>query len=522
MVSPQNLRSGSESNLSFDSMSPVELPDSSIDFGTNLTKRDAEAIVKLNSEKQSMKRDPESSSRNRRKGQIALDFAATSSPQISNADNYEIERFSDDIDSGDLKKLDGEVSSPRVTNQNAVIPTQTVKDEGITCKGLVNQRTGTAQEDAAEGISTQILENDKVIISAHESIAKGVTNEGLATQAGTKQKFANKEVDTQGIGSRGIPNMDVTSFKTASVNKEIFNDKNTDNIKLKELPCEEKVDGNHEKNSKISNNYEIDKNEIQVASKHSTMKIPLTITVSASSRSNMSQNTEISNEKRESPQKRAPRVAPKPTSPIRSLDFSTDIQSPDQTTNRSTSQQDDYHESEGNTPLNISGNTKKLRDRFNAESETKDGDRREKSERATGKESPIWPSSRQSSVERSEKSAVGRSHSNTAKLVEKFTKEVEKKADGKEESPLTRRGVSVKEMLKQFESGDEIDDDDAPTPRKRSGHAREKDSQSPNLAGKSGSASFPREQKQSHSNKQSEEKVRSVSDFGTKREPKFV
>lgn len=223
----------------------------------------------------------------------------------------------------------------------------------------------------------------------------------------------------------------------------------------------------------------------------------------------------------------APMVAPKPLSPISMTNRNSFVGLNDDVVERASTPKEDSNEmetnsSEKNNNAAISGNTRKLRAKFNVES---DLDRTEKSKLWSGKdrdESPLrekLPLSRQSS-EGSDKGKQSTGRRSTAKLVEKFTKETEtrKGSRGSEEnSPLTRRGVSVREILKQFESGDEMDDDESQIPRRRSAQGNDRDTRD-EVTVKQGS--LPREQKSGGSNK-SEEKTRSVSD-GTKREPKFV
>ena len=223
----------------------------------------------------------------------------------------------------------------------------------------------------------------------------------------------------------------------------------------------------------------------------------------------------------------APKVAPKPLSPISMTNRNSFVGLSDDVIERAPTPKEDSIEketssSEKNNNANFSGNTRKLRAKFNVES---DLDRPEKSKLWSGKdqdESPLRekvPLSRQSS-EGSDKGKQLTGRRSTAKLVEKFTKETETRKESRgsgENSPLTRRGVSVREMLKQFESGDEMDDDDPQISRRRSAQGSDRDSRE-EVNVKQGS--LPREQKSVGSNK-NEEKTRSVSD-GTKREPKFV
>eukprot|EP00794_Sanderia_malayensis_P007744 gene7744-8585_t len=200
----------------------------------------------------------------------------------------------------------------------------------------------------------------------------------------------------------------------------------------------------------------------------------------------------VSTSKRGTLSKTGPRVAPKPPSPAVSTSKQEDLvaksascvqvdaRTEDEEISRNidcSSSCDSATEDSSRSLVHISGNTRKLRDKFTAaldgsgnSTKTADieGDDDLIKTQQMKRESS---SSRQSSFEtegddKQEATVMGqRGTQNTAKLVEKFIRKSEMKQPGRKSSPvdggpLSPRGVSVKKILKQFESGDEMGDDE--------------------------------------------------------------
>ena len=471
VISPQNFRSGSDSNLSFDSLSPIELPDSSTDFGMNSTKGDStESHTQMVPEVESnAKGEPDSGIRIRRKGQATLVSSGNISLQTKDCTIYEAKEAGDHVDNG--VRGQQEITDERLMSEKT--DNKYVDDMVATDKGLDNQE----------------------VIALHEDSVRGEISHELASRNSSRQE------DT---GSRRscLQGSDEESCEKSTAEECNLSDGSTYNVVLSALRCEEIVEQNYEKDMdrpEISSENAVDRQGALIPRKQIAIG-PLSIKVSSSSRI----HSEAPGVKKDSSLKRPPKVAPKPTSPPHTSDSSTDVG--DELTDQT-------------KELNISGNTRKLRDRFTAESGIIDSDMKHRDrQHGQAKDSPV----NQSPGKTREKVQLVRSVSSTAKLVEKFTKEAEKKIDGREESPVTRSGMSVREILKQFESGDEMDDAEVQTPGKKSSYSRERVSQTSVAVGEDGPENLPREQKQLNLGNRNDEKMRNASDFAGRREPKFV
>ena len=459
-------------------MSPVEIPDSSTDFRTDLSKPGlAEIDIQRTSGRESSsKREPNSAARIRRRGQVTLDHPRVSSRKIRRND-LEESSAQDLVD--EREQLDQEVEFSTVEDTDSRFNEQVHKDD--------DQRVST---------------------SSFEDPAKGYVHVELVDQENSRQDDNlnfDKEDDIQ-PGSKNRPNL-----------KGDLIEKQTDNVILTALQCERIVEQDYEKEAdeEIACG-NIDKYETEIHKKQSS-RSTLSIKVTKSSRT----CREVPDTNPECPLKTPPQVAPKPMSPTQNLDSSAD--SIDQTEASYVAKNCHDNEMETEKSLNMSGNTRKLRDRFIAESATRDqGVKQGRNEGNGVKDSPINVSAKQSPARKSEKVTLNRSLSTTAKLVEKFTKEADKKMDDREDNVVPRAGVSVKAMLKQFESGDEMDDDETQAPRKRSGVLREKMSFSSNSSTDSASAPLTKDHRPWNADDKSDDKARSLGENTTRREPKFV
>ena len=448
-------------------MSPVELPDSSIDFGADSLKNGTEIIGSIPVEDgASCAKGTPPSSRARRTGQISIDP-------------------SDQAPSQGDKPID---CSDEIEKEYEILD---IADGGDRlAQGTTTPRAGFKGDSVQDNSRNEV---DVDLMASHDTLS--------ADQAVSRDQGVSKVPEGNG-SDEALPEKIVL---------------------LEDIHCEKIAEESYGNDIKESNSteYRSDGNEAKVPIKK-TFYVPLSLTISSSARSKKTIPCGQTADKNEVAPKEPPCVAPKPMSPIRGSELSREVMSQEviQRSKISSAKKEDENESEGDVSLNISGNTKKLRDRFIAGSENPGNERRGSTEASTVKDT-----STQSIVaagETTDKSLVSRTHSSTAKLVERFTKETEKRADGNSDSPMTRRGVSVRAMLKQFESGDEMDEDDVQAVRKKSGQTRDKDAHPSNSAVKSGSGHLPRENKHSNSSKLVDEKIRSGSEPATKREPKFV
>ncbi|XP_065069336.1 rho GTPase-activating protein 45-like [Rhopilema esculentum] len=400
--SSQNIMSGSESNLSFGSMSPVEFPDSSMELGRdNAGRATGEAEQKQNGKYEAPLEKP--SCRSRRAGQFAIGYESI-------ADN-------------------------------------------------VADTTKSKEEELRPSIPES--ENEET------------------SEAGTKSKEGSILEDGDDANTN-IENHSTSSHKVESANENVSA-------------------------------------ESSLAS---------TATIASTTQMAPSVETFISSPQILHYQKLPPKVAPKPPSPARTLTSPEINKQYDDVTAKS------KQDIDTDIVNCIPGNTKKLLQKFATDPDSNDTVENigQSNEGVTS-----WTTSpKLVRVAEEGRMPVNRTSSNTAKLVEKFTKEKDPRRDSRgsrEGSPLGNRGVSVRQMLKQFESGDEMDEDEVRSvPRRQSQPAKDlqKDQQktpqkeSRDSAVKTGSSSFPREQKSFGISKQNDEKVRSVSDLGARREPKFV
>jgi len=483
VVSPQNLRSGSDSNLSFDSMSPVEIPDSSTDIRTDLSKPDLAAVdtQRTHGRESSSKREPNSGARIRRRGQVTLDHPRFNSRKIHKNDHEESCTKNLGDNGAEREQIDP------VTNSTAVATTD----------GTDARLNEQVRKDDDQSVCTSSFE-DAVKGYVHVELVDGddfTQNDNLNFDRGN---------DVQ-PKSKNRPN-----------SKGDLIEKQTDNVVLKALQCESIVEQDYEKEAdEEAACGNIDKQETEMHKKQSS-RSTLSIKVTKSSRT----CRDVPEANCENPLKTPPQVAPKPMSPSQILDLSAD--SIDRTQAPSVAKNGLDNEVETEKSLNISGNTRKLCDRFNAESVTRErGVKQGRGEGDGINDSPLHASAKQSPSRKSEVT-LNRSLSTTAKLVEKFTKEADKKMDDREDNVVPRAGVSVKEILKQFESGDEMDDDETQVPRKRREALREKISFSSSSSTDSASVPLTKEQKPWNTDDKSDEKVRNLCENTTRREPKFV